>query len=60
MVHEVEQMKAKPYKKTINSLMFAMIAPRPNLVTLVGIMNKYMQSPTLTNSQAMKWILKYL
>jgi hypothetical protein len=27
---------------------------------LVGIMNKYMQSPTLTNSQAMKWILKYL
>jgi hypothetical protein len=42
MVHEVEQMKAKPYKEAIGSLMFAMIVPSPNLVVLVGIMNKYM------------------
>ncbi len=41
MVHDVEQMKAKPYKEAISSLMFTMISPR-HLVALVGIMNKYM------------------
>jgi len=42
MVHEVEQMKAKLYKEAIGSLMFAMIVLKPNLVVLVGIVNKYM------------------
>jgi hypothetical protein len=41
MVHEVEQMKEKPYKEAISSLMFATIGPR-HLVALVGIVNKYM------------------
>jgi hypothetical protein len=53
-------MKAITLKKIVGSLMFAMITTRPNLVTLVGIVSKYMHNLTLAHWRAMKQIFRYL
>ena len=53
-------MKSVPYASTIGSLMYAMVATRPNIAHAVGVVNKFMQNPGQSDWNAVKHVFRYL
>ena len=49
-----------PYASACGSLMYAMIATRPDIAFAVGVVSKYMSNPGKKHQQAIKGIMRYL
>ncbi len=46
--------------RSVGKFMFVMIATRPDVTMVVGMMNQFMHKPQLDHYQAIKRILRYL
>ena len=57
---ELEYMKKVPYCNAVGSLMYAMIATRPDIAYGVGLVSRFMSLPSKEHWQAVKWLLRYL
>lgn len=57
---EKKEMAKVPYSSAVGSLMFAMIATRPDIAFAVGMVSRYMANPGKKHWIAVKHILKYL
>ncbi|MCO5605991.1 hypothetical protein L7F22_060177 [Adiantum nelumboides] len=61
---ESKEQKAKmekiPYASTMGSLMYAMIATRPDIAFAMGVVSRYMSNPGKKHWEAVKGILRYL
>nr|GEW63199.1 retrovirus-related Pol polyprotein from transposon TNT 1-94 [Tanacetum cinerariifolium] len=59
---EKERMKMSrvPYALAVESLMFAMICTRPNIVHAVGVVSRYMTEPGREHWEAVKRIFRYI
>ena len=55
-----EQMKGIPYASAVGSLMYAMVATRPDLAYAVGVVSRYMANPGKRHWKAVKHIQRYL
>ena len=49
-----------PYASAIGSIMYAMVATRPDLAYVVGVVSRYMSNPGRKHWEAIKHILRYL
>lgn len=49
-----------PYSSAVGSLMYAMVATRPDIAFAVGVVSRFMANPRKKNWEAVKHILKYL
>ncbi|MCO5553957.1 hypothetical protein L7F22_007483 [Adiantum nelumboides] len=49
-----------PYASAVGSLMYAMIATRPDIAFAVGVVSQYMSNPCKKHWKAVKGILRYL
>jgi len=54
------EMKDIPYQSAVGSLMYAMIATRPDIAAAVGVVCRFMSNPTRQHWTAVKRILRYL
>lgn len=50
----------KPYRKLIGSVMYILLCTRPDISFPVGVLSKFLQSPTNTHWTSAKRILRYL
>ena len=57
---ELEYMQKVPYCNVVGSLMYAMIATRPNIAYGVGLVSRFMNFPSKELWQVVKWLLRYL
>lgn len=57
---ERAEMDAKPYQQVVGSLMYAMVATRPDLAYSVGQLCQFMQNPGIEHWQAAVRLLRYL
>ena len=49
-----------PYASAVGSLMYAMIATRPDIAFAVGVVARYMATPRKKHWDAVKGIMRYL
>ncbi len=56
----VNAMKGIPYASACGSLMYAMVATRPDIAHAVGVVSRYMSNPGKAHWEAVKCILRYL
>ncbi|MCO5614707.1 hypothetical protein L7F22_068991 [Adiantum nelumboides] len=54
------EMDKVPYAFACGSLMYAMIATRPNITFAVGVVSKYMSNPGKKHWEAVKGVMRYL
>ena len=57
---EKAEMEKIPYASAVGSLMYAMIATRPDIAFAVGVVSRYMSNPGKKHWEAVKGILRYL
>ena len=57
---EKAEMAKVPYSSVVGSLMWAMIATRPDIAFAVGVVNQYMANPGKKHWLAVKNIFRYL
>ncbi len=57
---EIDAMKGVPYRELVGSLVYVMVATRPDLSNAVSIISQFMQDPSLEHWVAATRILKYL
>jgi hypothetical protein len=57
---EKAEMEKIPYASAVGSLMYAMIATRPDIAFAVGVVSRYMSNPGKKHWQAVKGVLRYL
>ncbi|MGJ2631364.1 reverse transcriptase domain-containing protein, partial [Salmonella enterica subsp. enterica serovar Paratyphi A] len=57
---EKAEMEKIPYASAVGSLMYAMIATRPDIAFAVGVVSRYMSNPGKKHWDAVKGILRYL
>ncbi|MCO5564774.1 hypothetical protein L7F22_018442 [Adiantum nelumboides] len=57
---EKEEMAKVPYSSAVGSLMYAMVATRPDIAYEVGVVSRYMSNPSKKHWEAVKKILRYL
>ena len=48
------------YASLVGSLMYAMIATRPNIAFAMGVVSKYMSNPGKKHWEVVKGIMRYL
>ena len=49
-----------PHASACGSLMYAMVATRPDITYAMGVVNRFMSNPSKKHWNAIKSILKYL
>ena len=49
-----------PYASAVGSIMYAMVATRPDLAYVVGVVSRYMSNPGRKHWEVVKHILRYL
>ena len=54
------EMKDIPYQKTVGSLIYTMVATRPDLVLVVSVVSGFMSKPDPMHWMAVKRIMRYL
>ncbi|MCO5608121.1 hypothetical protein L7F22_062326 [Adiantum nelumboides] len=59
-VEEKAEMAKIPYASACGSLMYAMVATRPDIAHAVGVVSKFMSNPGKKHWDAVKSILRYL
>jgi hypothetical protein len=57
---EVESMVKIPYQSAVGSLMYAMVATRPDIAVAVGVVSQFMNNPGQQHWTAVKRIFRYL
>ena len=57
---EKDEMKVKPYRSVIGSLMYLMICTRPDIAASIGILSRYLENPGPTHWDAVKRVMRYL
>ena len=57
---EIEEMSSVPYRNAVGSLIYLMVATRPDIATAVGECSRFMESPGRQHWTAVKRIFKYL
>jgi len=55
-----EEMKEKPYRSVVGSLMYLMICTRPDLAASIGILSRFLENPGVDHWEAVKRVLRYL
>jgi hypothetical protein len=55
-----EIIKDSPYRNIIGSLMYAMVATRPDLAVAVSVLSKYVERPQKVHIELLKHLLKYV
>ena len=53
-------MKLIPYALVVGSLMYAMVATRPDIPHVVRFVNRFMHNPGLSHWNAVKHVFRYL
>ena len=53
-------MKSVPYAPAIGSLMYAMVATRPDISHVVGVVSRFMHNPDRSHWNAVKHVFRYL
>ena len=56
----LHEMKDVPYQEAVGSLMYAMVATRPDLAFAVSVVSRYMSKPGPMHWMAVKRIMRYL
>jgi hypothetical protein len=57
---DMEYMKKVPYRSAVGSLMYVMVATRPDIASAVGAVSQYCENPGPTHWKAVKRIFRYL
>ena len=57
---EGENMKSVPYAPAVGSLMYAMVATRPDISHVVGVISRFMHNPGRSHWNAVKHVFRYL
>ncbi len=57
---DIDAMKRVPYRELVDSLMYVMVATKPDLSNAVSIISQFMQDPSLEHWVAATRILRYL
>ena len=57
---EGEDMKSVPYAPVVGSLMYAMVATRPDISHAVGVVSRFMHNPGRSHYNAVKYVFRYL
>jgi len=57
---EMEEMRSIPYRSAVGSLMYLMVATRPDLAAAVGTVSRFLEKPGPKHWQAVKRIFRYL
>lgn len=57
---QYDSMRSIPYQSDVGSLMYAMIATRPDLPYAVGLVCRSISNPLIEHWRALKWILRYI
>ncbi|MCO5560166.1 hypothetical protein L7F22_013773 [Adiantum nelumboides] len=57
---EKAEMAKVPYASACGSLMYAMIATRPDIAFVVGVVSRFMSNPGKKHWEAVKGVLRYL
>jgi ATP-binding cassette subfamily B (MDR/TAP) protein 1 len=55
-----DHMKSVPYAPAVGSLMYAMVATRPDIAHAVGVVSRFMHNPGGLHWNAVKHIFRYL
>ena len=53
-------MKSVLYAPAVDSLMYAMVATRPDIAHVVGVVNRFMHNPDRSHWNAVKHVFRYL
>ena len=53
-------MKSVPYAPAVGSLMYAMVATRPDISHAVGVVSRFMHNPDRSHRNAIKHVFRYL
>ena len=53
-------MKSEPYAPAVGSLMYAMVATRPDISHAVGVISRFMHNPDRSHWNAVKHVFRYL
>jgi ATP-binding cassette subfamily B (MDR/TAP) protein 1 len=54
-----DHMKSVPYTLAVGSLMYAMVATRPDIAHVISIISRFMHNPSCPHWNAVKHIFKY-
>jgi hypothetical protein len=57
---EFAEMKTKPYREAIGSLMYALLGTRPDITYTMAILSRFVQNPGLPHWNAVKCVFAYL
>jgi len=57
---EKSEMKIKPYRSVIGSLMYLMICTRPDLGVAIGSLSRFLENPGEAHWESVKRVLRYL
>ena len=57
---EMDKMDKVPYRAAVGSLMYLMVATRPDLAAAVGCVSQFMQNPGRVHWEAVKRIMRYV
>ena len=57
---EGEDMKSVPYAPAVGSLMYAIVATRPDISHAVGVVNRFMHNPGRSHWNTGKHVFRYL
>jgi len=57
---EKKEMSKVPYFSMIGSLIYAIICTRPDIVHVVGVVDRLLSNSRKEHCNAVKWILRYL
>jgi len=57
---EIEEMKRKPYREALGSLMWLQVATRPDLSYIVNLLSHFAHNPGQTHWNALKHTLAYV
>lgn len=62
ILHKFDEAESSsfPYRELIGSLMYLVVATRPDIAHAVGIVSRYMENPTMVHEKAAKKILRYI
>ena len=53
-------MKSAPYALAVGSVMYAMVARRPDISHVVGVISRFMHNPGRSHWNAIKHVFRYL
>jgi transposase InsO family protein len=57
---DMEHMRRIPYRSAVGSLMYLMVATRPDIAAAVGVVSRFLENPGVPHWHAVKHIFRYL